>query len=90
MSPDDPQPLASDAARILEIGIALWSVALVVSLLVPALHEGDRASWPWTCVAGILGGGFALMYVRRGRGNAAGAHLPARPQQPADGPDAGS
>ena len=90
MSPDDPQPLASDAARILEIGMALWSVALVVSLLVPARHEGERAWWPWTCVAGIFGGGLALMYVRRGRGNAAGAHLPARPQQPADGADSSS
>jgi len=90
VSPEDPQPLASDTARILEIGMACWSVALVVCLLVPALHQADRAWWPWTCVAGIAGGGLALLYVRRGRGNAAGAHLPARSPRPADGPTSGN
>ena len=90
MSPDDPQPLASDTARIVEIGMALWSVALVVSLLVPALHQGDRHWWPWTCVAGIVGGGLGLLYVRRGRGNAAGAHLSARSPRPTDGPTSGT
>ena len=84
MSPEDPQPLASDTARIVEIGMALWSVALVVSLLVPTLHQGDRYWWPWTCVAGIVGGGLGLLYVRRGRGNAAGAHLSTRSPRPTD------
>jgi len=90
VSPEDPQPLASDTARMLEIGIALWSVALVVCLLVPDLHQGDRAWWPWTCAAGMAGGGLSLLYIRRGRGNAAGAHLPARSQPPADGPTSGT
>jgi membrane protease YdiL (CAAX protease family) len=58
--------------------MSLWSVALVVSLFVPALHQGYRAWWPWACVAGIAGGGLALLYVRRGRGNAAGADLSTR------------
>ena len=71
MIPDEPQPLAVDTARMLQIGIALWAVALLVSLLVPALHEVDRQWWPWACVAGIVGGALALLYVRRGRGNAA-------------------
>jgi len=66
--------------------MALWSVALVVILLMPPLHQGDRQWWPWTCVAGVLGGGLALLYIRRGRGNASGAHLPARSTRPADGP----
>ena len=86
MSPEDPQPLASDTARILEVGMSLWGVALVIALLVPALHQGDRAWWPWTCVAGVLGGGLALLYVRRGRGNAAGANLSARSPRSPDGP----
>lgn len=86
MSPEEPQPLASDAARMLEIGIALWGIALVVSLLVPGLHQGDKAWWPWTCAAGMAGGILALLYIRRGRGNAEGAHLPARSPQPADVP----
>jgi Protein of unknown function (DUF2530) len=68
---DEPQPLAIDTSRVLGIGIALWVVALVVSLLVPALHQVERHWWPWACVAGIVGGTLALLYVRRGRGNAA-------------------
>ena len=71
MSREEPEPMAVDVARVLEIGIALWSAALVVSLLVPALHQGDRHWWPWACLAGMVGGSLALLYVRRGRGNAA-------------------
>jgi hypothetical protein len=56
--------------RIVEVGIALWVVALVVTLVVPALHEGGRDWWPWACVAGIVLGGIGWAYVRRGRGNA--------------------
>ena len=70
MIADEPQPLSVDTTRLLRIGIALWAVALVVSLLVPALHEADRHWWPWACVAGIVGGVLALIYIRRGRGNA--------------------
>jgi len=70
--------------------MSLWAVALAVSLLVPALHQGGRQWWPWTCVAGIAGGGLALFYVRRGRGNATGAHLPARSPLPTDGPESGT
>lgn len=88
MSHDDPQPLTSDAARMIEIGMALWVVALVVCVLVPTLHLGDRSWWPWTCFAGIAGGALSLLYVRRGRGNAAGAHLSARSQPPSEGPAA--
>ena len=90
MSPEEPQPLASDAARMLEIGMVLWGLALVVTLLVPALHQGNRQWWPWTCVAGMAGGGLALLYIRRGRGNAEVANLPARSPQPTDGPPSGT
>jgi len=61
----------------------------VVSLLVPTLHQLGRQWWPWACVAGIVGGGLALLYIRRGRGNASGAHLPARSSRPVDGPTGG-
>lgn len=73
MSPDEPQPLTTDTARLLVIGMALWGVALAVSLFVPTLHQGDRQWWPWAAVAGLVGGGLALLHVRRGRGNAAAA-----------------
>jgi len=86
VSTEDPPPMASDTARIVEIGMACWLVALVVSVLVPALHQADKAWWPWTCVAGIAGGALALLYVRRGRGNAAGADLSARSRRASDGP----
>ncbi len=56
--------------RIIAIGLVLWVVALAVTLLVPALHEGDRWWWPWACVAGFVLGSIGLAYVRRGRGNA--------------------
>ncbi|MDT0213177.1 DUF2530 domain-containing protein [Rothia sp. ARF10] len=56
--------------RIIAIGLALWAIALVVTLLVPALHEGERSWWPWCCVAGLVLGSIGFAYVRRGRGNA--------------------
>jgi hypothetical protein len=58
---------------VVVVGISLWALALLVTLAVPALHSGDRSWWPWACVAGIGLGLFAGWYVRRGRGNAAGA-----------------
>ena len=73
MSPQEPEPIAIDTIKVIEIGIALWVVALGVIMLVPALHLGDRHWWPWACVSGIVGGGLASWYVRRGRGNAAAA-----------------
>jgi peptidoglycan/LPS O-acetylase OafA/YrhL len=70
VSPEEPQPLAVDTIRLLQVGVALWGVALLVSLLVPQLHQAERYWWPWTCVLGVMGGVLALVYVRRGRGNA--------------------
>ncbi|WP_137123098.1 DUF2530 domain-containing protein [Segeticoccus rhizosphaerae] len=81
MSPSDeptrqqPQlePLRVDTARIVGIGVLLWLVALVLTLVIPALHEGDRSWWKWTCVAGAALGTLGWAYVRRGRGNASAA-----------------
>jgi hypothetical protein len=70
----EPQPLPWRTTRVVLWGIALWAVALVVTLAVPELRTGDRSWWPWTCVAGILLGFLGYTYVRRGRGNAADAH----------------
>jgi hypothetical protein len=67
------QPLAVDSTRIVVGGTALFAVALVVTLLVPALHSGDRDWWPWACVSGLALGLIGLAYILRGRGNAAGA-----------------
>ena len=59
-----------DVLRIIEIGIAAWAVALIVVLLVPALHTGGHRWWPWSCVAGLVLGAIGWIYMRRGRGNA--------------------
>lgn len=67
------EPLRVDTARVVAIGVALWLVALVLTLAVPALHGGDRSWWPWTCAAGAGLGALGWIYVRRGRGNAAAA-----------------
>jgi hypothetical protein len=68
--PEQIAPLHVPMLRIIEAGLAVWVVALVVTLLVPSLHEGDRDWWPWACVAGFVLGGIGWAYVRRGRGNA--------------------
>ena len=73
MRPEELQPQDVDIARVLEIGIALWGAALLVSLLVPALHEADRQWWPWVCVAGLVGGGITLLFVRHGPGRNRGS-----------------
>lgn len=70
-APVDPPHVP--ARGIALVGTAAWVVALVVSLLVPALHTGARSWWPWACLTGIALGVFAWGYIRRGRGNAAGA-----------------
>lgn len=70
-APVDPPNLPTRV--IVLVGTGLWVLALVVTLLVPALHTGERWWWPWSCVTGIGLGVFAWWYVRRGRGNAAGA-----------------
>ncbi|MFC6006603.1 DUF2530 domain-containing protein [Angustibacter luteus] len=74
--PTDSEPLAPiavDTVRIVLIGTACWVVALVLTLVVPALHSGDRDWWPWACVSGLVLGLVGLAYLLRGRGNAAGA-----------------
>ncbi len=69
----EPQPLHVPTRSIVLAGTAVWVVALALTLLVPSLHEGGRHWWPWTCVTGVALGVVALVYVGRGRGNAADA-----------------
>lgn len=66
-------PLPVPSSRIAVTGTAVWVALLVLTLIVPALHEGERSWWPWACVAGIGLGLFAYLYIRRGRGNAVAA-----------------
>jgi hypothetical protein len=65
------EPLHVDTVRVVLVGTACWLVALVLTLVVPGLHSGTRSWWPWAAVAGTVLGGLGVLYVRRGRGNAA-------------------
>ena len=57
----DLEPLKTNDALAVGVGIGLWAVALIVLLIVrPA-----QTWWIWTCVAGIGGGLLGLWYVRR-------------------------
>jgi len=69
-----PRPLAVDTVKVLLAGLAVWAVALVVTLAVPSLHTGNRDWWPWACVAGLVIGTIGVLYLRRGRGNATAAY----------------
>ena len=71
---EELQPLAVSTARVVVWGELAWVLALIVILAVPSLHEGERDWWPWVPVAGIVLGLIGFSYVRRGRGNATGAH----------------
>jgi hypothetical protein len=56
-----PPPLQVDTARVVLVGIALWTVALVVLLFV-----GDRVDrmWTWTCLAAIGLGALGLWIMK--------------------------
>ena len=71
--PEPLRPLAVPMRRIVEWGLAGWAIALVFTLVVPGLHTGARVWWPRCAVAGLVLGGIGYAYLRRGRGNAAGA-----------------
>lgn len=72
-SADDLLPVKVDVLRVVGTGVVLWVIALVLTLVIPALHRDGRDWWPWTCVAGAVLGSIGWVYVRRGRGNASAA-----------------
>jgi Protein of unknown function (DUF2530) len=64
----DPQPLETDDVRIVAVGTALWTVALLVLLpFYPRLAEEGRGWWVWTCVAGAGLGLLGVQYCRHRR-----------------------
>ena len=67
------EPLPVPTRLIIQIGLAIWALALVITLALPALHSGDRSWWPWACAAGLGLGLMGYAYVARGRGDAAAA-----------------
>jgi hypothetical protein len=74
--PAQPQPPALEplhvgTARVVLAGTGLWVLGLVATLVVPGLHQGSHSWWPWAALSGAVLGLLGLVYVRRGRGNAA-------------------
>lgn len=64
----EPEPEPVHMFRILVVGCTAWAAGLVVTLLVPALHQGERWAWPRVCLAGLGLGLLGLALVRKGIG----------------------
>jgi hypothetical protein len=66
----DPEPLRTDDRATILVGIGLWAVALVVTLVLHGrLATDGRGWWTWTALAGLGLGILGLGYLRRhGRG----------------------
>ncbi len=64
----DVDPLDLDGVRTMQVGTALWGLALV--LLLPfygRLRDDDHLWWLWTCVAGLGLGLVGWDHCRRRR-----------------------
>lgn len=62
--PDAP-PLLIPVARVVGVMTALWALALLVVLLTPAWHEGERHWWPWSLTCGLALGLIGLVVTHR-------------------------
>jgi Protein of unknown function (DUF2530) len=64
----DPAPLATDDRAAVAVGIGIWVVGLVLTLVFhERLADAGRAWWTWTALTGIAGGLLGLVYVTRRR-----------------------
>ena len=61
--PTPPPPREADERVVTGTITAGWAVALIVVLIFrDSLPAGERW-WVWTCVTGVVLGGFGLFYV---------------------------
>jgi hypothetical protein len=61
-------PLDVDAVRTVQIGTALWVIALVATLIFrEQLQDDGREWWMWTCVAGVILGFMGIIITTRRR-----------------------
>jgi hypothetical protein len=57
-----------DAVRTVQVGTALWAVALVVTVLLrDQLTDDGREWWIWMCVAGLVLGLIGVVITTRRR-----------------------
>jgi hypothetical protein len=62
----DPAPLRTHDRATVLVGIGLWLVALVVTLVLhDRLAADGRGWWTWTALTGIALGGVGLVHLRR-------------------------
>ena len=62
----DPEPLRTNDRPAVLVGIGLWAVALVATLVLhDRLAADGRGWWSWTALAGIGLGLMGLGYLRR-------------------------
>ena len=62
----DPEPLRTNDRTTVLVGIGLWAVALVATLVLrDRLMADGRGWWTWTALAGIGLGVAGLGYLRR-------------------------
>jgi hypothetical protein len=58
-----PPPLEGNDRLITAVITAGWAVALVVVLIVRSSLPAGERWWVWTCVTGLVFGGFGMLYV---------------------------
>ena len=62
----DPEPLRTNDRTTVLVGIGLWAVALVATLVLhDRLAADGRGWWSWTALAGIGLGLMGLGYLKR-------------------------
>jgi hypothetical protein len=62
----DPEPLRTNDRVPVLIGMGVWAVVLVVTLVLhDRLEAQGRGWWSWTAVVGIALGLVGLDYIRR-------------------------
>ena len=61
-----PEPLQTHDLKAVLVGIAVWSVALVILLARAFSTDGDSDDrWVWVCLAGLVLGAVGVRHVRR-------------------------
>lgn len=75
-----PPPPPIKTSTITAIGTALFGLALILTLVIAQWHSGENRWYPWAAGAGFALGLLGLLYLRRGRGNAALAEENAHPE----------
>ena len=64
----DPEPLEANNVRVVAVGVALWTVALVLTLVFHnRLSDKGNGDWVWIALAGFFLGLLAMPMVNRRR-----------------------